>query len=275
MRLETPQVLRDLYRDLRDRRLLIPVVGLLVAILAVPLVLASGDETVTPAAVAAPPEGAEQVSAAVLAEQPGIRNYRERLSALKEQNPFDPAFKARTPESTTEDTGAAATSGATSGSAVPTGDSSTSTSTAGATTPSDPAPDTSAPAPTEPTSEVPDSETDQPKPEIRFFVGRVDVSFGPVGDAKTIEDVRELDLLPGDKNPLVSFIGLAGNGGHAVFGITPSVVQTRGDGSCAPKDGCQFLRLGEGDSRYLKTEGETYKLKLVETHLVRIPDPRD
>ena len=90
--------------------------------------------------------------------------------------------------------------------------------------------------------------------------------------------MRELDLLPDAKNPLVSFIGLAGNGDHAVFGITPTVVETRGDGTCSPgkPDACQFLRLGEGEVRILKTSsGKTFELKLLETDLVRVPNPDD
>jgi hypothetical protein len=76
----------------------------------------------------------------------------------------------------------------------------------------------------------------------------------------------------------VAFIGLAGNGEHAVFGLTPSVVESHGEGSCSPhkSDGCQFLRLGEGETRYLKTsEGETFKLRLLETDLVGVRPNHD
>jgi hypothetical protein len=251
-----------------------------VAILAVPLVLAKGEEPVPPAATAAPPQGAEAISAAVLAEQPTVRDYRERLSALKQRNPFEDPFPAKKPaedaaEAPASGTGTEATAPVASG-----GETASSTSPAPApdtSTADDSAPPLTAPeTDASPPTAAPDQE--QPKPEIRFYVGRVDIAFGPVHDTKVLEDVRELDFIPGDKNPVASFIGLAGNGEHAMFGLTPGIVKTRGDGSCAPKsaDGCQFLRLGEGQVRYLETEsGKTYKLKLLATHLVRIPDPRD
>ena len=57
------------------------------------------------------------------------------------------------------------------------------------------------------------------------------------------------------------------------------VIDTHGDGFCSPKKaaGCQFLSLPVGGERYFKLEpdGTTYRLKLIETRFVRVPDPRD
>jgi hypothetical protein len=127
------------------------------------------------------------------------------------------------------------------------------------------------------------TETDTPeppKPEVRFFADRVDIALGPLGHVRKYDGVRRLDFLPEDKTPVVTFVGLAGDGGdQAVFSISSDVFETRGEGSCAPKKpaACQYLTLKEGEERRLKYEpnGKTYRLKLRETHIVRVPDPRD
>ena len=50
-----------------------------------------------------------------------------------------------------------------------------------------------------------------------------------------------------------------------------------GDGTCAPHkpDPCQFLTLKPGESRYIRFNDKTYRLKVRDTHVVRIKDPRD
>ena len=79
----------DLYRDLVDRRMLVPVIALLVAIVAVPVLLKSEPPApAPPAAAAAPAEGTDEVSPAVLVSDPGVRDYSKRLSALKKKNPL-------------------------------------------------------------------------------------------------------------------------------------------------------------------------------------------
>lgn len=278
-RIETPQVVQDLYRDLRDRRLLFPAIALLVAILAVPILLASGEEPLPPAPATALPDGAEEVSAAVLTDQPGIRDYRKRLSALKDKNPFDAPAAPKASDGSSaddlpldEDIGAAPP-----GTTLPTGPSGPSD---GGKEPTSPTPPISQPAPdTGRPDRNPDTgKDDKPqKPEIRFFTGRVDIAFGPPGEAKLMKGVRELDFIPNDKRLIAGFIGLAGNGKRAVFSLAPEVVETSGDGSCAPKKPaqCQFVRLAEGESRRLVlADGTKYVLRLVETYLVRVPDPR-
>jgi len=117
----------------------------------------------------------------------------------------------------------------------------------------------------------------EPKPEIRFFAGRVDLTIGPLGKAKTIENVRYLDFLPNDKAPVVAFIGLGEGAKKAVFSVSRDVAETAGEGSCAPKkpSPCQFLTLRIGEQRTFKyADGKTYRLKLLDTHVVRVPDPR-
>ena len=276
--IKTPHFLQDLVRDLRDRRLLLPAVALIVALIAVPVLLAGSSEPAPAApAPAAAPEGAEAVAPAVLAEQGGIRDYRKRLDALAKKDPFAQKFAApKASDVAVEESVATTGTSATPETGTGTGTPSLDDALAQATGSSSPSGVTSSEPTTvtEPQTGTTDSgDAGQRKPEVHLVVGRVDVAFGPADDAKEIEGVRQLDFLPDSRDPIVSFIGLAGNGDHAVFGLAPSVVDTRGDGSCAPKkpDPCQFVRLGEGQVRYLKTDSDkTYKLKLIETHFVRV-----
>lgn len=96
--IKVPRFVSDLYYDLLDRRLL-PLVGLvLVAIVAVPFLLGGGDENSEPAP---PPEkiggsddveGSQPASLAVVEAEPGLRDYRKRLSGRTPTDPFKQRF---------------------------------------------------------------------------------------------------------------------------------------------------------------------------------------
>jgi hypothetical protein len=125
---------------------------------------------------------------------------------------------------------------------------------------------------------VDETTVEEPKPEIRFYAGRVDVTVGQLGNAKRVRDVRYLDFLPGDKSPVVAFIGLREGAERAVFSVSSDVAETSGEGSCAPKkpSPCQFLTLKIGEQHKFKfADGRTYRLRLLNTHVVRVPDPRN
>ena len=79
---------------MRDRRLIIPALALVVAIIAVPIALWSRSEggTAAPAACPARADPREAAAPAVLTEQLGVRDYRERLEQLKSKNPFTERF---------------------------------------------------------------------------------------------------------------------------------------------------------------------------------------
>ena len=81
--LKAPAFLNDLYYDLRDRRLLLPLALVLVAIAAVPFLLGS-----KPKPVPAPPgggiaaavgDGGSGSKLTVVEAQPGLRDYHKRL----------------------------------------------------------------------------------------------------------------------------------------------------------------------------------------------------
>lgn len=87
--LKMPTFAKDLYEDLRDRRLLPLVALVLVAIVAVPFLLSSGSEpkpvTVKPAPK---PAGASASALTVVRATPGIRDYRKRLRGRTPTDPF-------------------------------------------------------------------------------------------------------------------------------------------------------------------------------------------
>jgi hypothetical protein len=275
----------DLYRDVSDRRLLLPLIGLAVAIVTVPMLLSTSAEPV-PTSTAPPVDvgDATAVDAAVTLTDTGIRNYRERLEDLKSKNPFDQQYDSETAEQTGtgEVTGSGLDTGTITGSPSDTTDDGTGGSSSASIDVTSTGPPAGAGSPgTTPPSTTPGGEPPEVETSIRFFADRVDVKVGPIGDTKIVRDVRHLDFLPDDRTPIVAFLGLAGGPDHAMFSINPAVIETGGEGSCAPKeqDGCQYLTLGIGEERYFKygfgQDAETYRLKLLDTHIVRVPDPRD
>lgn len=92
--LKVPPVFRDLYNDLRDRRLLPLVAFLLVAIVAVPFLLGEGPEEApedSPQSEAG--AGAAQAShLTVVQATPGLRDYRKRLRGRTPSDPFKPHY---------------------------------------------------------------------------------------------------------------------------------------------------------------------------------------
>jgi hypothetical protein len=281
--------LNDLYRDLRDRRLLLPIVALVVAIVAVPFVIGGGSDSAPPPAApaVADADAGAAVAPAVLTSDPGVREYRKRLVRLKESNPFAQKFALPDPEKTalesvggtsgTDSTSAASASGSSAGTGstdTSVTDTVTDTSSTSSSGSSDTFTETT--ETTETTSET-SHVGGQPKPQVRFYAGTIDVTVGPLGDAKRIDNVRTLDLLPSDKAPVAAFLGLAKGGDGAVFSVSRDVAETDGDGSCAPKTPapCQYVTLGTGDQETFKlADGTTYRLRLLHTHIVRVPDPR-
>ena len=92
-RVQAPAFAQDLYKDMRDRRLIIPAVALLVAIVAVPIVLSSPSESsVTPPAPVADPDAVAVEPAVLAVQEIGVRDYRKRLSELEQKNPFGSRF---------------------------------------------------------------------------------------------------------------------------------------------------------------------------------------
>jgi hypothetical protein len=266
---EPPQVLSDLYRDLKDRKLL-PLVGLLlVAIVAVPVAISASSEgpsTASGPAAEIVPVDAPEAQAAVLAENPGLRNYKRRLDALKAKNPFEQQFQTTglgqtavqgTPE-TTETVGGGAV---TEGSASPVD--------SDATTGAAPTGGGSAPVHTE------DVDTTSTETKAKFFTWRLDVRYGVLGAAQKRDNVKVLDLL----SPVGVFLGASFDAKKAFFFLSSDLVSS-GEGQCQPApENCEFLVLKEGQAQQFdyQAPGEaaptTYTLELVDIKVVELKKP--
>ncbi|HEX2467886.1 MAG TPA: hypothetical protein VHJ54_06745 [Solirubrobacterales bacterium] len=262
-KLEMPRWISDLYADLRDRRLLLPAAALIVGLVAVPVLLAQDSPPAPPPPP--PPATAEATAAqpAVVVEHVGIRNYRERLEALKSKNPFKQQFARPTPESISiADTPSGSSAGAPSASSSSV--SSTSIAPTGPTSGSavgEPAP---APAPSGTGAEPVVRRTSK-------LITRVaDVTLGPLGKTKEYENVKRTELLPSREEPIVAYFGASPNGKRAAFLISSGVEWSDGDGTCSPSpDNCSFVTMNEGDQRYLhfqpkdSDEEVIYRFKLL------------
>jgi hypothetical protein len=274
--------LNDLYRDLRDRRLLPVVIVLAVAIVAVPFLLGGGSEApvaTAPVSTAdGPAGGAESLSPVVLADVPGLRDYRQRLSRFNRRDPFKQQMTGtgtaqggkgnlEQTGSTTTDAVSSSTSTASTSSSTSSGTTTTSTDTGSSSGTSTP------PAPPEHPG------NGSGKPEDRLVVTTIDVRVGRAGETKVLKGVESLQFLPGDKRPVVQFVQGDSDGTHAAFVVSADVTKSEGDGNCDPgRNDCQFLLMAKGDTQTFVygAAQETYRLQLLAIHreLVPIKNPK-
>ena len=269
--LTAPPFVENVYRDLRDRHLLVPVVLLLVALVAVPALLRSSTEPAAPAAVPVIPEEATAVEPAVLAEQlGGVRDYRKRLDALKQSNPFDQQFLTPTPKAEAiEDTEGSSivdstpgTGAGTTGTTDPAGTGGTGTTTGGSTTvDTDPS--------TTPTDDG-DGDDDGGSNK-HFYSFRVDVVIAHDGKRKKYEAVKPGQLVPDRNTPIAMFLGAPINAEWARFILSSDVGATEGDGHCAPSaNNCQFLKLAPDEKRVVEYGPDAEKYSITVTDIRRV-----
>jgi hypothetical protein len=261
--LQPPQLLTDLYRDLRDRRLLLPALALVVALIAVPMALSSSASPTGTAPVTSPeasvPDTGTAAEAAVLTRQLGVTAYRKRLDRFSSKNPFHQQFTL--PEVTSKVEQSSVTEPLTTG-VTPSGDgSSTASSTA--------EPSTSSASPGGSTDTPPSSEPSGGSggsTEPTLFVFQADLAIGPPGDLSRRKSVELGKLLPSEAKAMIAFSGATEDMKHALFLITDDVSSVTGDGRCVPGPAnCKLLKLKVGDEANLAYEPEsdrTYKLKL-------------
>jgi hypothetical protein len=276
---KVPEPLQNLVRDLRDRRLLPIVIVLIVALIAIPVLLATDPEapaptsaTLSSADAAAGIDGAEITDPVVLAEVPGIRNFHERLDRFRKQNPFEQQLtgvpksladaQAKAEAEAKQAIGDAGGSGAGTADA---GNGATGTHTP--TQPADPR-----------SSRTHTGGSSGTTTKTYGYFWKIDAKVGVVGDAKQKTGIDQLEFLPGKSHPVVQFIQGVGESA-AIFVVSRSVGDTHGDGKCRPHpDNCQFVALEVGKSQTFRYEpdGLQYKIKLTGVHLERREiDPKD
>jgi hypothetical protein len=284
--LKVPAVLRDLYRDLVDRRLL-PLVGLvLVAIVATPFLLGGGGKPAVPAPGPVAGGSAEEAGLTVLPAEPGLREPSKRLAGLPSKDPFRQHYTAPV-----FNKGAAPTSESS------TSSSSTSTSTSstesvpeagsgggGAATP--------APAATPPPESSggaghggsgSGSGSLQPG-EIQLYSFAIDVKVAhtqvtKAGDRKmgapeTRSEVKPATPLPGKKAPVLTYLGVDTGGKKALMLVSPEATSLFGDNKClSGLSTCQLLALEQGMPEVVAfgDNGARYKFELLKIEPVKGP----
>lgn len=244
--LKVPQILKDLFDDLRDRRLL-PLVGLLVvAIVAVPFLLKQEPEE-TSGPMGGGPEATPASQLTVVQATPGLRDYRKRLRARTPTDPFDQRFDSPVLKGAQLNDPAEGSEGSSSGGTSVDGGSS------GGAEGSEP-------------TDGGDEATSDGKPQVTVVAWSADVVIKRSGGAT--DEAREKSAkaetyekkgvlpqtpLPSAKAPVVTYLGPAREGtgvvGKALFLVSRDVVSVFGDVYCAEGDEvCQLVEVAPGAS---------------------------
>jgi hypothetical protein len=281
-----PDFAMDVYRDLRDRRLLPFVALLAVAILAVPFLLGGGsDESPEPGPVEieALQEGSANTSALTVVEaQPGLRDYRRRLKGRQATNPFKQRYtspelkgaKLNEPKgqaSTEGGSGASQTStGGESGSSGPTVETPT-----GGSVPSSP------PAGNGGGNQGGGGKGGSPSspgaaPPLTYYTFAVDVTIVHASGSSTDGDksksepeerhrVLATTPLPGKKVEVVNYIGLSPKTRKPLFVVSDQVTGVFGEGHCVSgTEVCSLIELEQGfpETFVYGEDGDRYKIKV-------------
>jgi hypothetical protein len=237
--LKVPRFLVDLFYDLHDRRLLPLVALVIVAIVAVPFLLGGDSEEVAPppaggsASMSSTP-GSQAAQLTVIEAAPGLRDYRKRLADRRPTNPFEqrytgPVLKGSKLGSQTSTSTSLPTAGSTSA------DTTTTTTT---------------------TTDVPPSPGDGdgnggPR-HLTFYTFAIDVKIvrtegkGP-SDSSIRRGVKPATPLPGEKAPVVTYMGAKAREGKALLMVSNNVKSMFGDGKClSGTDTCQLIEVEPG-----------------------------
>jgi hypothetical protein len=235
---QVPPVIRDLYLDLRDRRLLPLLALVLVAIVAVPLLLSEDAEEAGRKAPGGAGvvvgKGGKEATFTVAKANPGLRDYRRRLHRRDPKNPFRQHF----------------TSPVLKGAELSESGTSESTSTT-----SEESPDGGA--------TVPGSEGGVPPVPgqddsgLRLFTVTMKAKITrseedaegnvSMGEPTVREGVRPLTPLPGEKTPVVTYLGANFETGKALLMVSKEVTATFGEAQCVSgAASCELLEVEKG-----------------------------
>lgn len=245
--IRVPRPIGDLFRDLRDRRLL-PLVGVLaVAIVAVPFALSkSSSEGGQPGPAIPSAGGAADSTLTIVNSDSGLRDYRHRLSGDQPTNPFLQQYTGVAGGGT----GAGDVTGLPTGSTLTGTDTTTDTSTAssgsgyggssgGTADDESEGDDSGSEAPSTPPSDG----GDEPEPEPAYVVA---LRVGEPGDTH-LRELSEPGPLPSAGNAILTFRGLSEDGHKARFSVSPSVSAIFGDAKCVEgTDRCEIVEIERG-----------------------------
>ncbi|HKI65786.1 MAG TPA: hypothetical protein VJ989_00785 [Solirubrobacterales bacterium] len=285
---KAPAFLTDLFYDLRDRRLLLPIALVLVAIAATPILLGQGSEPKLPAAaegaIAALKEESRQETSTltVVEAKPGLRDYRKRLRDRTPTDPFKqrytaPVLKGAELNEPKDESGGGSGggSGEEQGSTGSTGGEADSGSSKAAT------------------GGAPSGESGSAggnggggnggdKKHAVLFSFAVNLQIVHTtgneadGNKKTSEpevrkEILPTTVLPGKKKQVVTYMGLSPKTRKPLFLVSTDVSGVFGEGKCvAGTDNCQLIELEPGFPETFEygEDNERYKFKVTDVKLV-------
>jgi hypothetical protein len=253
----------DVVYDLRSRGLLPVVILLVVAMIAVPVLIARGGSssssgTLQPASVTA--HTAPEAERAVVSYAPaGLRNYKSRLDDLSPKNPFrQPPSAAPSAAAASQLTSTAPGTGAAPVSTAPLSGGAGSTGGGG-------------------TGGGSSTGTSRTSHHLYLFHSVADLSFGDASQPLVRHaKIKTYAMLPNDTAPVLVYLGSTLDEKHALFSVSKYTDQLSGDGSCAPGPGdCALLSLGPGQTEEMvyAGDGKTYRLKINKINRVIIKNP--
>jgi hypothetical protein len=249
----------DVVYDLRSKNLLLPAVALLVALVAVPVLIAgSGSDGSAGAyglggatSATTPPESEN----AVVAYNPGVRNFKKRLSHLGPKNPFTQQYTNSPAPTPGADSLAQALSGSSTSGSSGVGGGSTGGGNSGGG------------------GKSPGKVTQQ---KTTYFWWESDVQVGEAGTPlTTMNSVKPFQFLPSPDKPVLTYIGTV-SGSQAVFLVSNEVSSIGGEGTCFPSvDACQLLGLnpGKGADLIYGPDGKTYHVQVLQVRRVTSSKP--
>jgi hypothetical protein len=247
--MKVPGALRDLYQDLRDRRLLPLVVLLVVAIAVVPFLLSDPTEPEPPPVGSGGGATGSAANAAltVVPAAPGIRDPRRRLEHREPQDPFIQKFKGKalSEESVEVESG---------------------TESEGEGTPG---------------GEGPPTTIDPGDTRLYYFTTAVKVkvvksvtdSEGSVThDEVVLPRVLPATTLMGQKQQVVTYMGLSPKTKQPVFLVSDDVTGVFGEGNClAGTESCSLieLRVNQPEVFLYGENGVRFRIKVLGIEIVK------
>lgn len=260
--LKVPQVVQDLYWDLRDRRLLPLIALVIVAIIAVPFLLGESEK---PAEKVAPPpaangSSAREASLTVLPAEPGLREKSKRFAHRSPKNPFNQHFTGPV-----FNKGSAPIEGSSGESSVTGGTGESSPGTGTVTVPSSPG------------SGLGPGEVQLYSFGINISVAHTEVAEDgsmKMGAPEIREKVKRGTPLPGKKAPVLTFLGVDTGLKNALMLVSTEATSLYGDNQCAAGTAtCQLLTLEPNTPEVVEfgENGARYKFELLKVVPIKGP----
>ncbi len=257
----------DVWHDLREKKLAPVAILLLIALIAVPTLLAKSPAAVP---VPAPPAGPMGAGTAPGEGAPQLKPVAQledsKLDTYSPKNPFAPlpALKAPSELPVVSADPAGGSGGDTPALAGGGSDSSTPSFDGGG---GGGVPALPSPGPIR--GPGPDAET-------TLYTYVVDLDFGPPGRERARKGLARLEVLPNAEQPLLVFLGVSADSKQAVF-LADSTASQSGEGRCKPNaDTCTFIHLSTAENRnehsVTDSEGQEYLLRLNDIRRVEVDE---